>query len=159
MHIVAYCSAVLRRAYPLLHGECSHWADGCIAWSQSHRTARSVTASQSLNVFDASSQRYVIRTRHGTGLGLLGHRVSGSFGSSFTSGSPGHHFDPAWDASFSSFRKNAENAKRTFEVLSDQLSHAEPMPYKSFSPNSYDIVRQRVVRVHRRQLILAYIVA
>ena len=30
-------------------------------------------------------------TRHGTG--SLGHRVSGSFGSSFTSGSPGHH-DP-----------------------------------------------------------------
>jgi len=24
----------------------------------------------------------------------LGHRVNGSFGSSFTSGSPGHHFDP-----------------------------------------------------------------
>jgi len=56
-----------------------------------------------LTFFDASSQRYVIRTRHGTG--SLGHRVSGSFGSSFTSGSPGHHFDPAWDASFSSFRK------------------------------------------------------
>jgi len=31
-------------------------------------------------------------TGHGTG--SLGHRVSGSFGSSFTSGSPGHHFDP-----------------------------------------------------------------
>jgi len=31
-------------------------------------------------------------SRHGTG--SLGHRVSGSFGSSFTSGSPGHHFDP-----------------------------------------------------------------
>jgi len=30
--------------------------------------------------------------RHGTG--SLGHRVNGSFGSSFTSGSPGHHFDP-----------------------------------------------------------------
>jgi len=24
----------------------------------------------------------------------LGHRVNGSFGSSFASGSPGHHFDP-----------------------------------------------------------------
>ena len=32
------------------------------------------------------------RTRHGTG--SLGHRVNGSFGSSFTSGSPSHHFDP-----------------------------------------------------------------
>jgi len=31
-------------------------------------------------------------TRHGTE--SLGHRVNGSFGSSFTSGSPGHHFDP-----------------------------------------------------------------
>ena len=31
-------------------------------------------------------------TRHGTG--SLGHRVNGSFGSSFTSGSPSHHFDP-----------------------------------------------------------------
>jgi len=31
--------------------------------------------------------RYVA-TRHGTG--SLGHRVSGSFGSSYTSGSPGH---------------------------------------------------------------------
>jgi len=30
--------------------------------------------------------------RHGSG--SLGHRVNGSFGSSFTSGSPGHHFDP-----------------------------------------------------------------
>jgi len=30
--------------------------------------------------------------RHGTG--SLGHRVNRSFGSSFTSGSPGHHFDP-----------------------------------------------------------------
>ena len=26
--------------------------------------------------------------------GSLGHRVNGSFGSSFTSGSPGHHFNP-----------------------------------------------------------------
>jgi len=30
--------------------------------------------------------------RHGTG--SLGHRVNGSFWSSFTSGSPGDHFDP-----------------------------------------------------------------
>jgi len=27
-------------------------------------------------------------------LGSLGNRVNGSFGSSFTSGLPGHHFDP-----------------------------------------------------------------
>jgi len=33
-----------------------------------------------------------VPARHGTG--SLGHRVNGSFGSSFTSGSPGHHFDP-----------------------------------------------------------------
>ena len=31
------------------------------------------------------------QTRHGTG--SLGHRVNGLFGSSFTSGSPGHYFD------------------------------------------------------------------
>jgi len=35
----------------------------------------------------------------------LGHWVTGSFGSSFTSGSPGHHFDPVWDPSISGFRK------------------------------------------------------
>jgi len=33
-----------------------------------------------------------LRTRHETE--SLGHRVNGSFGSSFTSGSPGHYFDP-----------------------------------------------------------------
>ena len=55
-------------------------------------------------------------TRHGTG--SLGHRVSGSFGSSFTSRSPGHHFDP----SFSGVRKNAQNAKHTFEMLKWQRS-------------------------------------
>ena len=43
----------------------------------------------------------------------LGHWVTGSYGS----GSPGHHFDPVCDPSFSGFRKNAENAKRTFEML------------------------------------------
>jgi len=46
----------------------------------------------------------------------LGHRGNGSFGSSFTSGSPGHHIDPVWDLSLSGFRKNAQNAKRTFEL-------------------------------------------
>jgi len=52
----------------------------------------------------------------------LGHWVTGSFGSSFTSGSPGHHFDPVSDPSFSSFRKNAQNAKRTFEMMKCQKS-------------------------------------
>ena len=37
-------------------------------------------------------------------------------------GSPGHHFDPVWDPSFSGFRKNAQNAKRTFEMLKWQKS-------------------------------------
>ena len=59
-------------------------------------------------------------TRHGTG--SLGHRVNGSFGSSFKSGSPGHHFDPVRDPSFTGFRKNAQNAKRTFEMLKWQKS-------------------------------------
>jgi len=56
------------------------------------------------------------------GTGSLGHRVNGSFGSSFTSGSPGHHFDLVWDPSFSGFRKIAQNAKRTFEMLKWQKS-------------------------------------
>jgi len=43
--------------------------------------------------------------------------VIGSFASSFMPGSPGHHFDPVWDPSFSGFRKNAQNAKRTLEML------------------------------------------
>ena len=30
-------------------------------------------------------------------------------GSPFTSWSPGHHFDPVWDASFSGFRKKAQD--------------------------------------------------
>ena len=45
--------------------------------------------------------------RHGTG--SLGHRVNGSFGSPFTSGTPGHHFDPVWDLSFSGFRKKTQD--------------------------------------------------
>ena len=35
-----------------------------------------------------------IEIKHGTG--SFGHRFNGSFGSSFTSGSPGHNFDPVW---------------------------------------------------------------
>ena len=37
-------------------------------------------------------------------------------------GSPGHHFDPVWDPSYSGFRKNVQNAKRTFEMLKWQKS-------------------------------------
>ena len=48
----------------------------------------------------------IILTRHGTG--SLGHRVNGS---SFTSGSPGHHSDPVWDTSFSGFRKKCPKCK------------------------------------------------
>jgi len=59
----------------------------------------------------------IILTGHGTG--SLGHRVNGS---SFTSGSPGHHSDPVWDPSFSGFRKNAQTAERTFEMLKWQKS-------------------------------------
>jgi len=43
----------------------------------------------------------------------LGHWVTGS---------PGHHFDPVWDPNFSGFRKNAQNAKRTFKMLKWQKS-------------------------------------
>jgi len=32
-------------------------------------------------------------------------------------GSPGHHFDSVCDPSLSGFEKNAQNAKRTFEML------------------------------------------
>ena len=48
-------------------------------------------------------------SRHGTG--SLGHRVNGSFRSSFTSGSPGHHFDPMWDPSFFRFSKKRPKCK------------------------------------------------
>jgi len=44
--------------------------------------------------------------RHGTG--SFGHPVNGS---SFTSGSPGHHFDPVWDPSFSGYRKKCPKCK------------------------------------------------
>ena len=44
-----------------------------------------------------------MQVRHGTG--SLGHRVNGSFGSSFTSGSPGRHFYPVWDPNLSGFQK------------------------------------------------------
>ena len=59
---------------------------------------------------------------HQTWNWVIGHRVNGSFGSSFTSGSPDHHFDPVWDPSFSGFRKNAQNSKRTLEMLKWQES-------------------------------------
>ena len=62
-------------------------------------------------------------TRHGTW--SLGHRINGSFGSSSTPGSPGHHFDPVSDPSFSGFRKNAQNAKCTFEMLKCMTSHCQ----------------------------------
>ena len=48
----------------------------------------------------------IILTGHGTG--SLGHRVNGS---SFTSGSPGHHSDPVWDPSFSGFRKKCTKCR------------------------------------------------
>ena len=60
----------------------------------------------------------MIRTRHGTG--SLGRRVNGSFGSYFTSGSPGHRviiLIRCETPVFPGFRKNARNAKRTFEML------------------------------------------
>ena len=41
----------------------------------------------------------------------LGHRVIGSFGSTFTSGSLGHHFDPVWDPGFSSLGKKCPKCK------------------------------------------------
>jgi len=43
--------------------------------------------------------------------GHLGHLYVG------VTRSPGHHFDPVRDPSFPGFRKNAQNAKRTFEML------------------------------------------
>jgi len=41
----------------------------------------------------------------------VGHRVNGSFGSSFTSGSQGHHFDPVWDREFFQFSKKCPKYK------------------------------------------------
>jgi len=56
----------------------------------------------------------------------LGHWVTGSMGhlghlSRPDHRVPGHHFDPVRDPSFSCFRKNAQNAKRTFEMLKRQI--------------------------------------
>ena len=59
-----------------------------------------------------------VNTRHGTA--SLGHRVNGSFGSSFTSGSQGHRviiLTRCETRVFPVFEKNAQNAKRTFEML------------------------------------------
>ena len=61
---------------------------------------------QFLNGTSAHNRPFQCHCRHGTG--LLGHRVSGSFGSSFTSGSPGHHFDPGARAEFFRFSKKAQ---------------------------------------------------
>ena len=51
----------------------------------------------------------------------LGHWVTGSMGHLGHLSRPGHRvtgssFDPVWDPSFSGFCKNAQNAKRTFEM-------------------------------------------
>ena len=54
------------------------------------RPGRSATRTRSFTYGGARpcSAHAVVHSRHGTG--SLGHRVNGSFGSSFTSGSPGH---------------------------------------------------------------------
>ena len=51
-----------------------------------------VSLAETAEPIDTHLKQLVVDSRHGTG--SLGHRVNGSFGSSFTSGSPGHHFDP-----------------------------------------------------------------
>ena len=58
----------------------------CLAW----RCELILTAPQAFSQGSRSSPTDAGR-RHGNG--SLGHRVSGSFWSPFTSGSPGHHFD------------------------------------------------------------------
>jgi len=50
--------------------------------------------------------------------------VIGSIGSSFTSGSPGHHYDPVWDPSFSSFRKMPNMQNVHFKCWNDE-SHCQ----------------------------------
>ena len=52
----------------------------------------------------------------------VGHWINGSMGHLGHLSRPGHRvtgssFDPVWDSSFFGFRKNAQNAKRTFEML------------------------------------------
>jgi len=61
--------------------------------------------------------------RHGTG--SLGHPVNGSFGSSFTSGSPGHHFDPVWDPSFSGYRKKMPKMQNVHLKCWNDKSHCQ----------------------------------
>ena len=51
-----------------------------------------VSLAETAEPIEMHLKRLVVDSRHGTG--SLGHRVNGSFRSSFTSGSPGHHFDP-----------------------------------------------------------------
>ena len=87
--------------------------------ANSANTAVDSTARRSASSVDSSDNAVHDYTTHGTG--SVGHRVNGSFGSSFTSGSPGRHFDPVWDPRFSCFRQNAQYSKRTFEMLKWQV--------------------------------------
>ena len=62
---------------------------------QTDRTRRTRTQHAPARCLLRLRQRSLPTTTHTThGTGSLGHRVKGSSGSSFTSGSPGHHFDP-----------------------------------------------------------------
>ena len=82
-------------------------------------------------------RRPPLSTIHGTG--SLGHRVSGSFGSSFTSGSPGYHFDLVWAPSFPVFEKkcktyiwNAEMTKVIVRCLLLDWNHWMPVRAMNF---------------------------
>jgi len=88
--------------------------------TKQHRSSTNVDNGNTIRWSGVRPSPVCVR-RHGTG--SLGHRVNGSFGSSFTSGSPGYHFDPVRDTrGFSRFSKKCPKAKRTFEMLKWQKS-------------------------------------
>ena len=97
------------RNFPLLEslpGDCS---GGCWCLGESVE-GRDVRCTWLLNRLQA-----VVGVRHGTG--SLGQWVIWVIFHIRVTGSLGHHSDPVWDPSFSGFRKNAQNAKRTFKML------------------------------------------
>jgi len=96
-----------------------------------HPTVTTKQHSSSTNVDNGNTIRWsgvrpspVCVRRHGTG--SLGHRVNGSFGSSFTSGSPGYHFDPVRDPrGFSRFSKKMPKKQNVHLKCRNDKSHCQ----------------------------------
>jgi len=117
----------------LSNGRPSVWLSVCPIDRQQQRRAASLLLSDNCGGAASAVQQEPALSikcgqRHGDNLctrhvtGSLGHRVNGSLGSSFTFGSPDHHFDPVWDPIFFRFSKKCPKWKRTFEMLKSQKS-------------------------------------